>query len=278
MPTATAVSGSTATDTAWLRPSADKSPRIEVQKTPFGFRYVAIRKPIVDPDQKDYVRVTLFIAPFTVHIPPNDRYHLSQMVVPIDDVNTMFYWIAWHPTRGIAQDAWRRFCAAEVGKDVEPVTFRKMRNRENNYMQDRARMRASDFTGIHGIPTQDMAMWESAGPIADRSQDRLGSSDRAIGTFRMQMLHAAQAVQRGKQAIGTAEPRIPHAKLMSFEGMVSHGVDWRMINVSEEEQQITAAQHADDAILKYLSESTTNKSSNPSQLARPGVHGIRTPN
>jgi phthalate 4,5-dioxygenase len=35
----------TATDSAWLRPSADKSPRFEVQKTSFGFRYAAIRKP-----------------------------------------------------------------------------------------------------------------------------------------------------------------------------------------------------------------------------------------
>jgi len=41
-------------------------------------------------------RTTIFIAPFTVLIPPNNRYSLSQMLVPIDDVNTMFYWIAWH--------------------------------------------------------------------------------------------------------------------------------------------------------------------------------------
>ncbi|MGK4456071.1 hypothetical protein, partial [Klebsiella pneumoniae] len=74
-PAALDVSGSTATDTAWLRPSADKAPRIEVERTPFGFRYVAIRKPIVDADKQDYVRMTLFVAPFTVHIPSNDRYH-----------------------------------------------------------------------------------------------------------------------------------------------------------------------------------------------------------
>ena len=41
------------------------------------------------------------------------------MLVPIDDVNCMFYWIAWHPTQGIAQDAWRRFCGAEVGVDLD---------------------------------------------------------------------------------------------------------------------------------------------------------------
>ncbi|MBT2245957.1 MULTISPECIES: Rieske 2Fe-2S domain-containing protein [Sphingomonadales] len=241
MPTATGVSGSTATDTAWLRPSADKAPRLEVQKTPFGFRYVAIRKPIVNEDTTDYIRMTLFVAPFTVHIPSNDQYHLSQMLVPIDDENTMFYWIAWHPTKGISQDAWRKFCGAEIGKDVEPITFRKIRTLENNYLQDREAMKAGDFTGIYGIPTQDMAMWESMGKIADRGDDRLGSSDKAIFAFRTQMYRAAQAVARGEPALG-AGTGIPHAKLMSFEGIVPKGTDWRLLNVSEEEMAIGADQ------------------------------------
>jgi phthalate 4,5-dioxygenase oxygenase subunit len=239
MPAATDVAGSTATETAWLRPSADKAPRIEVQKTNFGFRYVAIRKPIVDADTTDYIRMTLFVAPFTVHIPSNDQYHLSQMLVPIDDVNTMFYWIAWHPEKGIGQDAWRKFCGAEVGKDVEPVTYHKVRNAQNNYLQDRDAMQAGDFTGIYGIPAQDMAMWESMGPIADRGDDRLGSSDKAIFTFRTQMYRAAQAVSRGESAIGTTEPHIPQGKLMSFEGIVEKGADWRLLNVSAEEREIT---------------------------------------
>ena len=238
MPTATEVKGSTATETAWLRPSNDKSPRIEVQKTTFGFRYVAIRKPIFDSDKNDYVRMTLFVAPFTVHIPSNDQYHLSQMLVPIDNENMMFYWIAWHPEKGISQDAWRRFCGAEIGKDVEPITFKKARNLENDYLQDRAKMKAGDFTGIYGIPTQDMAMWESMGAIANRGDDRLGSSDKAIFTFRTQMYRAAKAVQNGSPAIGTTNPRVPHAKLMSFEGMVPKGADWRLFNMSAEEKQI----------------------------------------
>lgn len=250
MPTATEVSGSTATDTAWLRPSADKAPKIEVQRTPFGFRYVAIRKPIVDAETTDYIRMTLFVAPFTVHIPSNDQYHLSQMLVPIDDENTMFYWVAWHPEKGISRDAWRKFCGAEIGKDVEPVTFRKVRNLDNNYLQDRDAMAAGDFTGINGIPAQDMAMWESMGTIADRGDDRLGSSDKAIFIFRTQMYRAAQAVQKGESALGT-DTGIPHAKLMSFEGIVPKGADWRLLNVSDEERQMTSGElepHAETSV------------------------------
>ena len=53
-------------------------------------------------------------------------------------------------------------------------------------------MKRGDFTGIKGIPTQDMAMWESMGPIADRSRDQLGSSDVAVVQFRRMMVAAAK--------------------------------------------------------------------------------------
>jgi phthalate 4,5-dioxygenase oxygenase subunit len=93
----------------WPRPSNDKAPRLQFQATGYGFRYAAIRRPILNPETNQYVRTTLFIAPFTVLIPPNDQYRLAQMLVPVDDVNTMFYWIAWHPEpdKGISQEEWR---------------------------------------------------------------------------------------------------------------------------------------------------------------------------
>lgn len=224
MPTAQ-VEGSTATDTAWLRPSNDKAPRLEVEATDYGFHYAALRRPLRDPETHVYVRTTVFIAPFTVLIPPNDQYKLAQMLVPIDDVNCMFYWIAWHETKGIGQDAWRRFCAAEVGKDLDS-DFRKRRNLANDYLQDRAKMKAGDFTGIEGIPFQDMAMWESMGPIADRSEDHLGASDAAIVQFRRQMVAAAKAVAAGEPALGTRSAS-RQVDLASFEGVVPRTSDWR---------------------------------------------------
>jgi phthalate 4,5-dioxygenase oxygenase subunit len=224
MPTAE-VEGSTATDTAWLRPSNDKAPKLEVEATDYGFHYAALRRPIRNPETHVYVRTTVFIAPFTVLIPPNDQYNLAQMLVPIDDVNCMFYWIAWHPTRGISQEAWRRFCAAEVGPDLD-ADFRKLRNLANGYQQDRAAMRAGDFTGIKGIPAQDMAMWESMGPIADRSADHLGASDVAIIQFRRQMVAAAKSAAAGGPVIGTSSTA-RRIDLASYEGLVEKTADWR---------------------------------------------------
>jgi phthalate 4,5-dioxygenase oxygenase subunit len=235
MPAAEDVYGSTATDEAWLRPSTDKAPRLQFEPTPYGFRYAAIRKPIRNPETHQYVRTTLFIAPFTVLIPPNNRYNLAQMLVPIDDVNTMFYWIAWHadPAKGIAQEAWRKFCAAEVGVDLDQ-SYRKVRTLANNYLQDREAMRRGDWTGIKGIPAQDMAMWESMGAITDRSEDHFGSSDLAVAQFRRMMVAEAKKVAEGGPAIGTTE-HTPHAKLASFEGVVPLSVDWRTLGVPADE-------------------------------------------
>jgi phthalate 4,5-dioxygenase oxygenase subunit len=72
-------------------------------------------------------------------------------------------------------------------------------------------------------------MWETMGPLADRSRDRLGSSDLAIIHFRRQMLKAAQAMAAGGPAIGTGPNRTPHASLTSFEGLVRKGTDWRTL-------------------------------------------------
>src|SRR5450631_171810 len=149
------VDSASATSSEWLRPSTDKAPRLQVQRTDFGFRYVAIRRPIKDASTHDYLRITLFVAPFTVLIPPNDRYKLSILNIPCDDTHTMFYFIAWSNKVGIDQDHWRLFCGAEVGIDLDK-DFRRTRTRENDYLQDRAAMKAGDFTGIRGIPNQDI--------------------------------------------------------------------------------------------------------------------------
>ena len=230
------VDGAKATATSWPRPSNDKAPRIRFDKTDYGFRYAAVRTPIIDPDKKDYIRNTLFVAPFTVIIPPNDQYKLAQMLIPMDDGNTMFYWIAFHETKGIDQDEWRKFCGAEIGVDID-ANFRKIRNLDNMFLQDRDAMKDGDFTGIYGIPAQDMAMWESMGAIADRTKDYLGVSDGAVAQFRRIMIAAAKDVRNGKPAINTraAGRRTDVSALASFEGMIPKDADWRLYADGEAE-------------------------------------------
>lgn len=224
------VPGAEATGSLWLRPSTDKMPRLQVQATPYGFRYAAIRRPIKDADKADYVRSTVFVAPSTALIPPNNLYNVANVNVPIDDTHTAFYFIAWgHPAHTPDTDDWRKFLGQQVGVDLD-AHYRPLRNRENDYWQDRAAMKAGNFTGITGFPNQDVAMWVSMGAIADRTKDRLGASDLAIVEFRRQMIDAARAFARGEPAIGTGAAAIP-ASVCSFQAIVPKSTDWRQFAV-----------------------------------------------
>jgi len=213
----------------WPRPSTDKAPRLQVQATSYGFRYAAIRRPIKDASSKDYTRITAFVAPITVLIPPNNVYSLANLNVPMDDTHTMFYFIAWSDWGpGIDQEAFRKFCHARMGIDLDPH-YRRVRTRENNYLQDRQKMKLGDYTGIPGIPNQDMAMWETMGAIADRSKERLGVSDVAIVHFRRIMVEAVRTMRDGGKAIGTGPGAVPHVALASFAGIVPKATDWKTL-------------------------------------------------
>lgn len=220
------VNGAEATEKTWLRPSTDKAPRMQVQRTGYGFRYAAIRRPIADAATHDYVRSTIFVAPATALIPPNNLYNVANINVPMDDTNTAFYFIAWgHPSQTPETETWRKFLGQRVGVDLDQ-NYRSLRTRENNFLQDREKMKAGNFTGIAGFPNQDLAMWLTMGGIADRSHERLGASDIAVVEFRRRMLDAVQEFQNGDAAIGTGELKIP-ASDVSYQAIVPKTVDWR---------------------------------------------------
>ena len=232
------VDGAKATDVNWLRPSTDKAPRFQIERTSYGFRYAAIRRPIKDEATHDYVRITVYIAPFTALIPPNNVHNVATLLTPEDDNTTMFYFIAWNGADkpGIADDAWRKFNVLEWGVDVDK-DFNNVRTAGNLYRQDRAAMKVGNFTGIPGIPNQDIAMWESMGPITDRSQERVGASDVAVVAFRRLMIEAARTMRDCGSAIGTTQPHIPHANVSSFEGVLPKTVNWRTLGGGSESTQ-----------------------------------------
>jgi len=220
------VDSAMATDKTWLRPSTDKAPRMQVQRTGYGFRYAALRRPIQNAATHDYVRSTVFVAPATALIPPNNLYNVANVNVPMDDTNTAFYFIAWgHPSQTPETETWRKFLRQTVGIDLDE-TYRPLRTLENRFWQDRQAMKAGNFTGISGFPNQDVAMWLTMGPIADRSNDRLGASDLAIVEFRRQMLDAVKAFDQGAPAIGTGNDAIPPT-VCSFQAIVPKTTDWR---------------------------------------------------
>ncbi len=220
------VDSARATDSMWLRPSTDKAPRMQIERGTYGFRYAAIRRPITNAAVNDYVRSTVFVAPATVLIPPNNLYNVANINVPMDDTHTAFYLMAWgHADQTPDKDTWRKFLGQQIGPDLDDK-YLPLRNRSNMFWQDRAAMKAGNFTGITGFPNQDIAMWLTMGPIADRTHERLGASDLAIVEFRKQMLQAVQGFAAGGRVIGTGDARIPKT-ICAYQAIVPKTTDWR---------------------------------------------------
>jgi phthalate 4,5-dioxygenase oxygenase subunit len=221
-----------------VRPSGDPNPRLIVKRVPYGMRYVAVRKPTTNAETHDYMRVTVFVAPCFALIPPNSRNYLCNMAVPRDDGTTNMYFVHFSETVDLDEAKIQANLGTRPGVDFDPVTGKKARNRENNFLQDREAMAKGNFSGIRGIGQQDVAMWESMGrgPIIDRSREHLGRTDVAVLQFRRIMLDAVEAFGKARVVLGQQAPVIPFAKVRSYEGIVAKGTDWESLGLCEEER------------------------------------------
>ncbi len=203
---------------AHLRPSGDAAPRMHVKRVPYGMRYVAIRRPIVNGDTTDYMRVTVFVAPCFALIPPNSRNYLCNIPVPRDDGSTTDrYFVHFGETVDLDAEMIRahpRRAARPRPRCERPED----RNRGNNFLQDREAMARGNFSGIRGIGNQDIAMWETMGrgPIIDRSREHLGTTDLAVVQFRRLMLDAVAEFQDSGRVLGQhGHCKVPFAKIRS---------------------------------------------------------------
>jgi hypothetical protein len=77
-----------------------------------------------------------------------------------------------------------------------------LRNKNNDWLIDREAQRTQNFTGIVGVNTQDRAVQELQGRIADRTKEHLGPADKAIIAARQALLQAVKAVQAGEDPPG----------------------------------------------------------------------------
>jgi phthalate 4,5-dioxygenase len=190
----------------------DRAPKYEVVDTEFGTSYGAYR-----PAEADtyYWRIAHFLFPFFTMIPTGilGMQVLVRAWVPVDDNHIMFWSIAAPRSRvgnGAAGGAaglsagGRPVAAAgsraggfEFLPDSPDWTgkFRLAQNKDNDYLIDREAQRTTSYTGIAGIHQQDQAVTESMGPIYDRTQEHLGSSDAMVIRTRRRVINAARALR-----------------------------------------------------------------------------------
>ncbi len=219
----------------------DKSPRIDVERTAYGYYYVSHRNM---GEEGVYVRVYQYLMPAqqmrsnTVgwfggknEVPRSD----GHIWVPIDDEHTYVYnWMcAYDPSIEFTEE-WIEKRESGMGRgreDVIPGTFRLKRNQSNDYMLDRQMQKTMNYTGIVGINTQDFALQEGMGPICDRSKEFLGTSDKAVVAMRRLLLEAIDVVGTGGEPRGL-QPET-HRAIRPHDRIVPKGEDWRTFMESE---------------------------------------------
>jgi 5,5'-dehydrodivanillate O-demethylase len=111
----------------------------------------------------------------------------TQFRTPIDDEHTIHIHVLFFPTEDGSepQDTWD-----------PPVAYNQAYKNPPDKVHPFTR-----YTLQHVIP-QDHMSWETQGPIADRSRERLATSDRGIQMLRDLMRREIAKVERGEDPIG----------------------------------------------------------------------------
>jgi phthalate 4,5-dioxygenase oxygenase subunit len=123
---------------------------------------------------------------------------------PIDDEHTMLYSVDFNPNRPLNEEELDYARSGTwIHTENTPGSDHAIRNKDNDYGIDRA-MQASgrSYTGIRGVGTQDCAVQESMGPIADRTLEHLLITDTAIVKIRRLLLQALKDHAAGKPPPG----------------------------------------------------------------------------
>jgi hypothetical protein len=171
---------------------SDGAPAIHIEETPYLMRVGAVRS-TSDP-KVNYVRTTEWVAPFYTYIatgPHESR--LFKAWLPVDDERCFTFYVHYNMNQPLNVPA----IHANWGHRTEPPHYRTAHTLGNAHLQDRRRM-ARNFSGIEGAAIQDRAVQESMGAICDRTQEHLGTSDKAVIYFRRLILRKLKDMEQGK--------------------------------------------------------------------------------
>lgn len=223
----------------------DRAPRLEVEDTWYGYHYAGIR---TTPNGNTHVRISAYAMPYSTMI-ASIPFSLGQgLFVPIDDENCWRYFSAprtWRNPRNLGGT--NLFALAPF---KTPVTNRtdgvisREYTAENDYQINRDTATTGIFSGVDDFVSQDLMVTESMGPIYDRSQEQLGSTDRAITRMRHILLSAARGLAEGQEPPALTGD---FSDIRGAEKILEPGEDWRVLGTGEDPavKETEAATHGE---------------------------------
>jgi phenylpropionate dioxygenase-like ring-hydroxylating dioxygenase large terminal subunit len=221
----------------------DTRPRLELLPTDYGVCYSARR--LADTEGLYWHRITQFILPFYSMIAASDPHIVSARAwVPLDDHHTLQFVVRARLDRPVTEEERRqvRDPFAAWGGYVEPDgdpyrRFYTKANIHNDYLVDYELQKELTI----GIPflgnLQDRAMTETMGPIYDRTQEHLGTTDAMVIHVRRRLIDAARTLRDQ----GAVPPNVDDARLCRVRpasALLPEGVSW--ITATEKARQSDA--------------------------------------
>ena len=215
----------------------DKHPRLDVERTDYGYYYVSFRNM---QDGNFYMRIYHFALPAQqfrggIHKFNGEKREYPELNghiwVPIDDNTTWVYnWTcAYDENSKFTEENCieREYFYGRGPDQLIPGTFKLKANASNDYFIDRQMQKTENYTGIVGVNTQDFALQEGMGHIVDRSKENLGTSDKAIVQMRRLLLEAVREVEQGNAPRGS-DPAT-HVNIRPYDGFMKTSDEWQTV-------------------------------------------------
>lgn len=202
------------------------APRFEIVETEYGFREAALRDL---GDGSVYARIREVVFPYYCLIPgDHGQPRLVVAVVPIDDEWSAHWYYYMNPFGPVPD--WYREQAFEGTTSSDDNYSADMGSSANLWNQNCAAMKEGHWSGIlRNFTYEDFIIEESMGPIADRSQEFLGSSDTVIVRARRLFLEALSAHAQGKLPFGL-DRDLDYSRIRALAIRMPGQVDWRGID------------------------------------------------
>ena len=178
------------------------NPIINVEHTEYGLRLIALRE--ID-EERTHVRVTDQLFPHGFVIPMSTEMTITQWHVPVDDENCYWYAIFTSYTAPVDKKKMRD----QRLELYELPDYKSRKNKSNDYGFDPHEQATETYTGMGtDINVHDQWAVELMGAIQDRTNEHLGTSDKAIVQYRRLLRQEIEKVSAARSRCCFWMPRM----------------------------------------------------------------------
>jgi phthalate 4,5-dioxygenase oxygenase subunit len=208
-----------------------EQPHLEALDTPYGEIHAVRRS---HDDDHFHWGVAQFLFPFLTNFPPvgDSVTTVSGHVwVPIDDYTTLVWFYIWDPVKPLTgRPAPNSMFDHEWEEHREPTTepmsrWRLKAGLENDFGFNEEAQRTIRYSGLPTVDLQDHGLQVGMGPIVNRENEHLGTTDAPQIRVRRRLMRAAEML-RDEDLVPECVDDPALYRVRAGSGLLSRGTPW----------------------------------------------------